>query len=80
MSQTTWIHGLKEAIHDKASFGFQIEYKSTFSTQELDDIVLQVRPDAELSALTGTKKGKPKNSENPFMKMKNICWKWFILF
>ncbi|OJF96202.1 type I restriction endonuclease subunit R [Alkalibacterium sp. 20] len=47
---------VKEAIHDKAVLGFQIEYKSTFSDDELDDIVLQVDPDAELSALTELKK------------------------
>ncbi|WP_414839244.1 type I restriction endonuclease subunit R [Carnobacterium sp. TMP28] len=47
---------VKEAIHDKAVLGFQIEYKSTFSDQELDDIVLQVEPDAELSILSEEKK------------------------
>lgn len=43
---------VKEAIHDKAVLGFQIEYKSTFSDDELDDLVLQVDPDADVRALT----------------------------
>lgn len=31
---------VKEAIHDKAVLGFQIEYKSTFSEEELDKVIL----------------------------------------
>lgn len=43
---------VKEAIHDKAVLGFQIEYKSTFSEDELDDLVLKVDPDADLTGLS----------------------------
>lgn len=31
---------VKEAIHDKAVLGFQVEYKSTFSEEQLDRIIL----------------------------------------
>jgi type I site-specific deoxyribonuclease, HsdR family len=32
---------VKEAIHDKAVLGFQIEYKSTISEEEIDKIILE---------------------------------------
>lgn len=38
---------VKEAIHDKAVLGFQIEYKSTFSEEELDDAVRSLKKDAD---------------------------------
>ncbi|MDN6626019.1 MAG: type I restriction endonuclease subunit R [Pisciglobus halotolerans] len=47
---------VKEAIHDKAVLGFQIEYKSTFSEDELDDIVLTQDPEVDLAALTEEEK------------------------
>lgn len=33
---------VKEAIHDKAVLGFQVEYKSTFEEEQLDEIVATV--------------------------------------
>lgn len=33
---------VKEAIHDRAVLGFQVEYKSTFSEEELDSAIVQV--------------------------------------
>lgn len=33
---------VKEAIHDKAVLGFQVEYKSTIPEEDLDDLVSQV--------------------------------------
>lgn len=47
---------VKEAIHDKAVLGFQIEYKSTFSNDELDDLVLKIDPEADLSLLSEQEK------------------------
>lgn len=47
---------VKEAIHDKAVLGFQIEYKSTFSDDELDDLVLKLDPEADLSVLSEQEK------------------------
>jgi type I restriction enzyme R subunit len=38
---------VKEAIHDRAVLGFQIEYKSTFSEEELDDAVKQIKGEIE---------------------------------
>ncbi len=43
---------VKEAIHDKAVLGFQIEYKSTLSNDDLDDIVQMVKPDVKINSLT----------------------------
>lgn len=34
---------VKEAIHDKAVLGFQIEYKSTFSEEELDQVIIKLQ-------------------------------------
>lgn len=39
---------VKEAIHDKAVLGFQVEYKSTFSEEELDKTILQVLNDGKI--------------------------------
>lgn len=39
---------VKEAIHDKAVLGFQVEYKSTFSQDDLDRLVAQVEQKDEL--------------------------------
>lgn len=33
---------VKEAIYDKAVLGFQVEYKSTFSEEELDDLLVSI--------------------------------------
>lgn len=33
---------VKEAIHDQAVLGFQIEYKSTFSEEEMDEAIIQL--------------------------------------
>lgn len=33
---------VKEAIHDKAVLGFQIEYKSTFSEEEMDEFIINL--------------------------------------
>ncbi|MFB1050602.1 type I restriction endonuclease subunit R [Paraliobacillus sp. JSM ZJ581] len=34
---------VKEAIHDKAVLGFQVEYKSTFSEEELDQVIIKLQ-------------------------------------
>jgi len=39
---------VKEAIHDKAVLGFQVEYKSTFSEEELDRTLLTLAGNNEL--------------------------------
>lgn len=36
---------VKEAIHDKAVLGFQVEYKTTISEDELNELVRVRRPD-----------------------------------
>ncbi|MED1902433.1 type I restriction endonuclease subunit R [Bacillus thuringiensis] len=43
---------VKEAIYDKAVLGFQIEYKSTFSEEELDEALVQLDSEIELDDLT----------------------------
>ncbi|WP_074593202.1 type I restriction endonuclease subunit R [Bacillus cereus] len=43
---------VKEAIHDKAVLGFQIEYKSTLSEEELDELLIQLDSKIELDDLT----------------------------
>ncbi|AOZ94898.1 type I restriction endonuclease subunit R [Paenibacillus crassostreae] len=43
---------VKEAIYDKAVLGFQIEYKSTFSEEELDAALVQLDSEIELDDLT----------------------------
>ncbi|WP_332284849.1 type I restriction endonuclease subunit R [Bacillus safensis] len=43
---------VKEAIYDKAVLGFQIEYKSTFSEEELDEALIQLHSEIELVDLT----------------------------
>lgn len=40
---------VKEAIHDKAVLGFQVEYKTTFSEEQLDDIVESSDKKSELA-------------------------------
>ena len=47
---------VKEAIHDKAVLGFQVEYKSTFSEYELDIMLKQLNPKVELSTMTSQEK------------------------
>ncbi|EDP68172.1 type I restriction-modification system restriction subunit [Carnobacterium sp. AT7] len=47
---------VKEAIHDKAVLGFQIEYKSTFSDDELEDLVLKLDPSIDLASLSEQEK------------------------
>lgn len=42
---------VKEAIHDKAVLGFQIEYKSTFSEEELDDAVKQIQGEIDVDEM-----------------------------
>ena len=42
---------VKEAIHDKAVLGFQIEYKSTFSEEELDDAVRQIQGEVDVDEI-----------------------------
>ena len=39
---------VKEAIHDKAVLGFQVEYKSTFSEEELDSVLRQLDASGDL--------------------------------
>lgn len=39
---------VKEAIHDKAVLGFQVEYKSTFSEEELDRAILTLEAEKKL--------------------------------
>lgn len=39
---------VKEAIHDKAVLGFQVEYKSTFSEEQLDKAVLSSLSEGEI--------------------------------
>ena len=39
---------VKEAIHDKAVLGFQVEYKSTFSEEELDKAILKSLEDGKI--------------------------------
>jgi len=47
---------VKEAIYDKAVLGFQIEYKSTFSEEELNEALLQLNPGLELDKLNTAEK------------------------
>lgn len=47
---------VKEAIHDKAVLGFQIEYKNTFSEYELDMMLKQLNSKVELSTRTSQEK------------------------
>ncbi|WP_188203816.1 type I restriction endonuclease subunit R [Desemzia incerta] len=47
---------VKEAIHDKAVLGFQVEYKSTFSDYELDILIKKLNPDVELSTMSSQEK------------------------
>lgn len=47
---------VKEAIYDKAVLGFQIEYKSTFSEEELDEALLRLNPDLALDELKPAEK------------------------
>ncbi|SDQ02544.1 type I restriction endonuclease subunit R [Carnobacterium viridans] len=47
---------VKEAIHDKAVLGFQIEYKSTFSDDELDDLIVKLDPSIELASMSEQEK------------------------
>ena len=47
---------VKEAIHDKAVLGFQIEYKSTFSDDELDDLIVKLDPSIDLASLSEQEK------------------------
>lgn len=42
---------VKEAIHDKAVLGFQVEYKSTFSEEELDDAVKQLEGEVDVNEM-----------------------------
>ncbi|MCJ7843628.1 type I restriction endonuclease subunit R [Lederbergia sp. NSJ-179] len=39
---------VKEAIHDQAVLGFQIEYKSTFSEEELDQALIQLQGETNI--------------------------------
>lgn len=39
---------VKEAIHDRAVLGFQVEYKSTFSEEELDRTIIQLADENKL--------------------------------
>ncbi|WP_141425898.1 type I restriction endonuclease subunit R, partial [Priestia megaterium] len=43
---------VKEAIYDKAVLGFQIEYKSTFSEEELDEALVQLDSEMDVNELT----------------------------
>lgn len=43
---------VKEAIHDTAVLGFQVEYKSTISEETVNDVLQQVEPDLDVSSLT----------------------------
>lgn len=39
---------VKEAIHDQAVLGFQIEYKSTFSEEEMDQAIMQLHGETNI--------------------------------
>ncbi|MDW8516497.1 type I restriction endonuclease subunit R [Priestia flexa] len=43
---------VKEAIYDKAVLGFQIEYKSTFSEEELDEALIKLDSEIPIDDLT----------------------------
>lgn len=43
---------VKEAIHDQAVLGFQVEYKSTLSEESIDDVLKILDPDIDLEQLT----------------------------
>ena len=47
---------VKEAIHDKAVLGFQVEYKSTISEEMLDDIVKQRKPTLDVHTMSNIEK------------------------
>lgn len=47
---------VKEAIHDKAVLGFQVEYKNTISEEMIDDIVKQRKPSSNLLSMTSIEK------------------------
>ncbi|MBZ6485087.1 type I restriction endonuclease subunit R [Priestia aryabhattai] len=47
---------VKEAIHDQAVLGFQIEYKSTFSEEELDQALIRLDNEIELDQLSVVEK------------------------
>jgi len=47
---------VKEAIHDKAVLGFQVEYKSTISEEMLDDIVNQRKPTLDVHTMSNIEK------------------------
>ncbi|WP_066415286.1 type I restriction endonuclease subunit R [Sutcliffiella cohnii] len=47
---------VKEAIHDQAVLGFQVEYKSTISEDVIDDILVKLDNNAELAELTKQEK------------------------
>lgn len=49
---------VKEAIHDKAVLGFQIEYKSTFSEEELDEAVKQIQGEIDIDEIETIDKEK----------------------
>lgn len=42
---------VKEAIHDEAVLGFQVEYKSTFSEESLDELLIRLDNTIELDKL-----------------------------
>jgi type I restriction enzyme R subunit len=43
---------VKEAIHDEAVLGFQVEYKSTFSEEQMDEVLKQIDKNIDLDELT----------------------------
>lgn len=43
---------VKEAIHDEAVLGFQVEYKSTLSEEKIDELLKQLDNDIDLDELT----------------------------
>lgn len=47
---------VKEAIHDQAVLGFQVEYKSTFSDEMIDDIIRGKYPDKDIDQLNPEEK------------------------
>lgn len=47
---------VKEAIHDKAVLGFQVEYKTTISEETLEDIIRQRKPTLDLLTMTKSEK------------------------
>ncbi len=69
---------VKEAIHDNAVLGFQVEYKSTFSEEELDKTIIALDNSGELDPDTLEVAEKEARLPKKYMRMITICWRSFI--